>query len=247
MSAITTNIFADADELARSVASRLVERTRAEIGSKGYSTIALAGGSTPRHMYQLLATAEFRNQIEWEQVHFFLGDERYVPLDHPDSNFLMAKEALLNHVPVDESNIYPVQTELDPATAARNYETEIRKVTGTNPPSFPEFDLVLLGIGDDGHTASLFPGTAALHIHDRLVIENEVPQQGAMRITFTVPLLQAAREVVLLASGAGKAEAVYRAVEGTPDIQETPTQVLRDARGRVIFALDRDAAGRLSR
>jgi 6-phosphogluconolactonase len=167
-------------------------------------------------------------------------------VDHEDSNFRMAREALINHVPVPEDQVHAVATDQEPDEAARSYEATIRTTFGTSEDGTPSFDLVLLGIGEDGHTASLFPQTDVLEVEDRLVAENWVPQQDAMRITFTVPLLQAARSTIVLAAGDDKADAVARAVEGAPNLEETPSQCLRDARGAVIFALDRGAASRLS-
>jgi 6-phosphogluconolactonase len=245
MTAVQIEVLEDADQLARSVAGRIIEIVRESIDSWGQCTIALAGGSTPKRLYELLATQEYREQIDWAKVHFFLSDERYVPLDHPDSNFLMAKEALLDHVPVRTDQVYPMLTHLDPAEAAISYERQIRKVVPEEDGT-PAFDLILLGIGDDGHTASLFPGTAALSVHDHLVIENHVPQQDAMRLSFTIPLLQAARETIVLATGSGKADAVSKAIEGDVNLNETPSQVLRQSSGRVTFAIDQEAASRLS-
>lgn len=246
MSAIKNDVFDDADQLAGAIAGRIVTIVASAIDARGTCSIALAGGSTPKRLYELLATDEFRDRIDWSRVHLFLGDERYVPLDHPDSNFQMAKGALINHVSIPDSNVHPVPTEQEPAEAARQYEDEIRTTLPAGADQIPVIDLILLGIGDDGHTASLFPGTDALHVEDRLVVANDVPQQGTTRITFTIPLIQAARETIVLATGAGKAEAVAKAIEGAPDIEETPSQILRDAHGTVTFALDRDAAGNLS-
>ncbi|MEX2425708.1 MAG: 6-phosphogluconolactonase [Thermomicrobiaceae bacterium] len=246
MSAIQTEISGDADQVARGVADRLAEIAGESINRHGRCTIALAGGSTPKRLYQILATNEYRSKVDWSNVHLFLGDERYVPLDHPDSNYRMAKEALIDHVSISPNQVRSVPTELDPAECAREYESVMRNTFHAGADEIPEFDLILLGIGRDGHTASLFPGTSALQVHDRLVIENWVPQQDSIRITFTIPTLQAARTTVLMATGDDKADAVARALEGELSINETPSQVLRDSNGSVTFALDRAAAAKLA-
>jgi 6-phosphogluconolactonase len=247
MTAIQTEIFRDSDELAHNVAERFIQISKEAIDQRGRAIIALAGGSTPKRLYQLLVTEEYQNRIQWHRIHLFLGDERYVPLDHDDSNFRMIKESLLDRIPIPEENVHPVPTHLHAADAALAYEQEIRQVTGAeNRAPVPAFDLVLLGIGGDGHTASLFPETGALQENERLVTENWVPQQESMRISFTIPLLQAARKTILMATGADKCEAVQRTIEGERNIQETPCQILRDSEGAVTFALDDAAAARLS-
>jgi 6-phosphogluconolactonase len=247
MTAIQTEIFRDSDELARDVAERFIQISDEAIDQRGRAIIALAGGSTPKRLYQLLETEEYQNRIQWDRIHLFLGDERYVPLDHDDSNFRMIKESLLDRVPIPQENVHPVPTHLDAADAALAYEQEIRRVMGAeNQDPVPAFDLVLLGIGGDGHTASLFPETGALQENERLVTENWVPQQESMRISFTIPLLQAARKTILMATGSDKCEAVQRTIEGERNIQETPCQILRDSDGAVTFALDDAAAARLS-
>jgi 6-phosphogluconolactonase len=246
MTAIETEIFVDADILARDVANQVVGIVREAIDKRGQCIIALAGGSTPKRLYQVLASDEYREQIAWDDVHMFLSDERHVPVDHADSNFRMVRESLLDHIKVPETNIHPVPTYLEAAEAAHAYEETIMETFNAPSHEIPEFDLILLGIGGDGHTASLFPGTDALDVLDRLVIENWIPQQDSMRISFTIPLLQAARKTILMATGEDKCEAVQRTIQGERNIQETPCQILRDSDGTVTFALDRAAAARLN-
>lgn len=243
---IQVEVYDDADALAAAVANRVIEIVQESVDRHGYCLAALAGGSTPKRLYQLLATDEYRTRIDWSKLHFFLGDERYVPLDHPDSNYRMARESLLDHVSIPADQWRPVPTDLEPEAAARAYEALIRKTCNTPDDEIPAFDLILLGIGGDGHTASLFPDTEALEVHDRLVVENWVPQQDSMRISFTIPLLTAARQTILMATGDDKADAVYRAIEGSPNLSETPSQVLRESEGDVIFALDQAAAAKLA-
>jgi 6-phosphogluconolactonase len=242
---LNVEIRSDVESLARTVAEWLRDWASDAVTQRGRFTIAMAGGSTPKSLYQLLASYEYRDALPWAQTIAFWGDERYVPQDHEDSNYRMTREALLDHVPIPESNVYPVPTHLEPPDAASTYEAQIREVFGTLAPEVPVFDVILLGIGADGHTASLFPHTEALDVDHHLVVENWVPQQNAMRITFTIPVLHEARHVVLMAAGVEKAEAIARAVEGEQNLAETPSQCLRDARGNTIFLIDHSAATHL--
>jgi 6-phosphogluconolactonase len=238
--------YEDVATLSRAAASRFVEWSTEAVREHGRFIVALAGGSTPRLLYRLLAGDEFRDRIPWDATEVFLSDERYVPLDHDDSNFKMSREELLDHVHVPSSQMHPVSTHLPAPEAALAYENRIREVFQVEPPEIPSFDLILLGIGADGHTASLFPETDALDVNDRLVIENWVPQQDAMRITFTIPLLHAARRVALLAAGQDKADAIARAIEAPRNLTATPSQCLRDAKGDVVLILERGAASNLT-
>jgi 6-phosphogluconolactonase len=246
MSGPQIDVAENAEQLARSAAELIVEWSNAAVNDRGRFTLALAGGSTPRLLYQLLSSDEFRERVPWHAIEIFVSDERYVSSDHPDSNFKMAREELLDHVPVPESQVHPVQTDLPPSEAARAYEETIRRVFDSSEPAVPSFDLILLGIGADGHTASLFPETEALDVHDRIVIENWVPQQDATRITFTIPLLHQAKKVVLLAAGQDKADAIARAIEAPQNLAETPSQCLRDAQGDVVLILEHGAASGLT-
>ncbi len=235
----------DAAAVTETATRLFVEAVRSAIAQRGWSAVALSGGSTPRALYRRLAQSPVREEIDWRRVRLFWGDERAVPPDHPESNYRMAKETLLDHVPIPPANVHRIPTERGADAAAEQYETELRQIFGVTPGEVPVFDLILLGIGADGHTASLFPHTAAVAVRDRLVVANEVPQIGAARITLTVPVLQAARWVLVLATGLDKAEAVARAIEGPKDVEETPAQLLRCAQGRVVWLLDRAAGSRL--
>lgn len=245
MTPIETEVFESSDALALGMASQFVQIVGDAVERTGRCSIALAGGSTPKHLYQRLSSDTFRPDVPWQRVDVFLSDERYVPIDHADSNYRMAREALLDHVPVDPERVHPVQTHLPAAEAALAYEERIRHVLESSEPSVPSFDLILLGIGSDAHTASLFPHTGALQVSDRLVVDNWVPQQDAVRITFTVPLLQEATRVIMLATGDDKADAIWQLIEGPEDPSASPCQHLRAARGIVTIALDPAAAGRL--
>lgn len=199
------HVFETPEEAVRAVAESVRELSSQSSRARGRFTIALAGGSTPKPLYQLLATPPFASSIDWKLCHIFWGDERCVPPDHPDSNYRMAMEALMSHVPIPTSQIHRIHGEDDPEEAAASYEQVLRD---TFAPSEPQLDLVLLGMGDDGHTASLFAGTEALKEQERLIVANWVPHLAAHRITATFPLINAARNVLILATDAGKSSAI---------------------------------------
>ncbi len=196
--------------------------------------MALAGGSTPKALYELLAT-EYRDALEWEEIHAFFGDERIVPPDHEDSNYRMAQHALLSQVPV--GSVRRMRGELDPREAAALYEQELRTFFG-GPP---RFDLVLLGIGEDGHTASLFPNTPALDVTDRFVVENPVEKLGTVRLTLTLPAINAAKRLVFLVAGEGKAGALEKVLEGDTNPHDYPAKLVRQ-KGEATWMVDRAAA-----
>jgi 6-phosphogluconolactonase len=234
LSRSNTHVFENPRELARAAAQMFAEESAKNIREKGSFAVALAGGSTPKALYELLAT-EYRDALEWEKVHAFFGDERTVPPDHEDSNYRMAYEVLLSRVPV--GSVHRMCGELDPRDAATLYEQELRTFfNGT-----PRFDLVLLGIGEDGHTASLFPRTPALDVTDRFVVENPVEKLVTVRLTLTVPVLNATRKVAFLVAGEGKAEALREILEGDADPHDCPAKLVHPADGLDWF-VDRGAA-----
>lgn len=204
--------------------------------------VALAGGSTPRALYELLAAPPYRDRLPWQQHRFFFGDERCVAADHADSNQRMARLALLNHVPVDATQIFAMGGDsIDLEAAASDYEARLRAMVPA-VAGLPRFDLVLLGMGDDGHTASLFPETTALQEQSRLVVPVYVKKFDSWRLTCTYPLLNNAARIVLLVTGAGKAEMVAQILEG--DGGRYPVQAIRPA-GELYWYLDREAASAL--
>lgn len=232
-------VYQDKEELAGAAARDFAERAAEAIGGSGRFAVALAGGSTPKATYELLAR-DYADRIDWRRVHVFFGDERTVPPDHEDSNYRMAKEALLDHVPV--SGVHRMRGELPPEEAAASYEEELREFFGDEEP--PSLDLILLGIGGDGHTASLFPHTPALEVTDRLVVANPVEKLGTVRLTLTVPVINAARAVNFLVAGEDKAEALKMILEGDADPREYPARFVRSA-GEATWMLDVAAAGLL--
>lgn len=243
----TLRVVEDGEELARAATEAFVAATTAAVAARGRAIVALSGGTTPKRMGELLTTEPFVSQVPWTQTHLFWGDERWVPISHDDSNAGTARRGFLDRLPVPPANVHPVPTVMrTPAEAANAYEAEIRRLTGVST-GVPVFDLILLGMGDDGHTASLFPRTDALAEHDRLVVANYVPKLAADRITFTYPLLNAARQVVVLIGGAGKADMLDAVLTGSDDAETLPIQGVRPTTGDLVWLVDRAAARRLRR
>jgi 6-phosphogluconolactonase len=235
-------IAESADALNHAVAEQFVRLTTDALVTRGRCAVALSGGSTPRSVYQLLAAPAFRGRVRWSDIHFFWGDERHVPPDHPDSNYRMAVEAMLSNVPVPPANVHRIRSELpDAQLAAGDYAEKVRECVHGVP--LPRFDLVHLGIGTDGHIASLFPGSAALQEQQRLCVGNWVAKLNAYRITLTLPVLNAARAVVFVASSAEKASIVQRVLRDRAETAPLPAQLVRPADGELWWMLDRAAAG----
>jgi len=209
--------------------------------------LVLSGGSTPKRVYELFSGDPFRSRIHWNRVHFFWGDERCVRPDHPDSNYRMARDSFLQKLGIQEENIHRMKGEApDPDIAARDYEEEIRKHFGSSlgsPP--PSFDLVLLGMGTDGHTASLFPSTPALKEASRWVVANPVPKLETHRLTLTPAILNRAACIIFLVTGEDKAETLSRVLEGPLEPERLPSQLIHPFVGKLLWLLDRAAAARL--
>ena len=241
--------FEDAEAVAQYAAREFVRRARAAIDASGAFKVALAGGSTPRRTYELLAEASLSSQVDWEATHIFFGDERAVPPDHPDSNYRSAFEALLSKVRVPEAQVHRMEGERsDLDTAATEYEaTLLESFDLTVESSLPRFDLVMLGMGDDGHTASLFPGTAALDEHRAWVVANDVPQRAARRLTLTIPVLNAARCAMFAIAGADKAAPLLAVLEGRDDPNRLPSKLIAPVDGDLLWLVDRAAAASLTR
>lgn len=236
-------ILPDAAALARAAADHVVMLAAGAIAERQRFSLGLSGGSTPSALFTLLASAGFAGRIDWNRVHVFWGDERCVPPDHPDSNYRMARETLLDHVPLPEANIHRMHGEMVPAQAAADYERDLQSFFGAD--DLPRFDLLLQGLGDDGHTASLFPGTTALHERKRRVVENYVPRLGAWRITLTVPVINAAANVVFLVEGAKKSGALRAVLQGPYQPDVYPSQFIQPVDGRLLWLVNQDAAAQL--
>jgi len=226
-------IFADPKELARGAAEFFVAQLA--------ETVALSGGSTPKLMFQILAQ-QFRDDVPWEGIQFFWSDERHVPPDHPESNYRMANEALLSHVAVSANNIHRIHSENpNAADAAAEYEKTIIAVT---KQPLPRLDLIFLGLGTDGHTASIFPGSEVLHETKHIVAAPYVEKFKSHRITMTLPLINNGSSVVFLVSGAEKAQIVKEVLEGE---DKYPAQKVKPTQGELIWMLDKEAAAHLSK
>ena len=233
-------------ELFAAAAEEVVHLANEAVKEHGRFSIALSGGSTPKALYNLLAT-NARATLPWDRMYFFWSDERHVPPTDPDSNYRMADEAMLSKVPVPAGNIYRMPTEnQDAAATAEAYEASLRKFFQAKPGEIPKFDLILLGLGPDGHTASLFPGTPGLHEKSRLVIANRVEKLRTDRLSFTYPLINAAREVAFLVSGTDKAAVLCSVLEEDVPGEQYPAKLVRPTNGKLIWFLDRGAASALA-
>jgi len=243
----------DIAELSRQSAERFSQLAREFVEAVGRFTVALSGGSTPKHLYSLLASPDYKNQIPWNDVELFWGDERCVAPDHPESNFRMAEEALLSKIKIPAENIHRMPGERSPQVAAAEYEKELQKFFGLKSGALPRFDLILLGIGEDGHTASLFPGSEALaddrpsQSHRgrmgtetaRLVVAPFVAKLNSYRLTLTLPILNNAANVWFLVTGAGKVDAVKQVFSGSADL---PAAMVQPVHGSLTWFFTRDAA-----
>jgi 6-phosphogluconolactonase len=236
---LSVRVYGSPEELAEAAAREFAARAEEAIEERGRFAVVLAGGSTPEAMYGLLAS-DYLGRIDWSKIYVFFGDERAVPPHHDDSNHKMASEVLLDHVPV--GNVHRMRGELAPHEAAETYEEELRAFFQTE--DVPRFDLILLGIGADGHTASLFPETSALEVLDRWVVANPVLGLGTTRITLTVPVINAALAVYFLVAGEDKAEALREILEGDADPRAYPAKLIQPP-GGTTWMLDQSAASLL--
>ena len=241
----SVEIFPAPMELSEAAATLFTARAAEAVSARGRFTAALSGGKTPVALYRLLAKAPFASQIPWARVHLFWGDERCVPPDHADSNYRMTRESLLDHVPIPPANVLRMPGEMDPVEAAARYEERLREFFASHGDGFPVFDFILLGLGEDGHTASLFPGTRAIRESARWVLGHYVDAQKGWRITLTPPVINAARTVVFIAAGAGKAAVLKEILEGPLRPDTLPAQIVRPADGNLLWMLDREAAALL--
>lgn len=235
-------IVAGPQELAVRAAQLFVDEAERAVRDRGRFTVALSGGSTPKRLYELLAdpASEFVGRLAWDKVHFFWSDERHVPPDHADNNFRMVHEAMLAKVLVPSDNIHRIKSELaDPAAAARDYEETLIAFFDSQLPSF---DLMLLGLGEDAHTASIFPGMPELIETERLMASPWVEKMGTHRITMTMPLINASASVVFLVSGAGKSAALKHVVDGPIDTLKYPAQAVAPTHGSLTWLVDRSAS-----
>lgn len=236
-------VVADPEELSLKAAEKFVSRAQETVREKGIFTVALSGGSTPRSLYNRLAGEDFRVKVAWDKCHFFWGDERHVPPDHPDSNYRMAREAMFSKLSIPAENVHRIKAENPDANKiAKDYEREIRAFFGLGEGQIPRFDLILLGMGPDGHTASLFPKTDALREQTRLVVDQWVEKLRTYRITMTPPVLNNASHTMFLVTGADKVEALRAVLQGSYQPDLYPAQLVRPTAGNVLWLVDKAAA-----
>lgn len=231
-------VLSDSAAVASEAAERIVAAADRAVESKGIFTIALAGGSTPKALYELLANETYHSRIDWTKVEIFFGDERCVPPGHAESNYRMAKDAMLCPVSIPPKNVHRMRGELDPEQAARNYSRMLKEKFGDGG-----LDLILLGMGDDGHTASLFPHTQALNETQHRCAANYVEKLSTWRITLTASFINRSKEILILVSGAAKAERLREVLEGPRDPLRLPIQLIHPSGGTLTWLVD-DAAAR---
>jgi 6-phosphogluconolactonase len=236
-------LYDDYASLSRAAAGVFVQQALQAAQTKGWCGVALAGGHTPQRTYRLLAEPPYTDRIPWRQIHVFWGDERCVPPDDPRSNARMARQALLDRVPIPPSQVHPIPCTLPPPAAAERYEGVLHAFFGDTPP---RFDLVFLGLGDNGHTASLFPGSPVLEERERWVSAVPMAEHDVQRVTLTAPLLNQAATIAFLVSGASKASVLREVLEGPADPNRLPAQLIRPASGSLNWLVDRAAAGLLT-
>jgi 6-phosphogluconolactonase len=245
-SSVEIRILTTPQELFEAAAEDVIHTANEAVAQRGRFSIALSGGSTPKSLFNLLAT-NARTSLPWDRMFFFWGDERHVPPTDPESNYRMAEETLLSKIPVATANVFRIPAENpDAAAAAEAYEQTLRKFFALNPGQLPRFDLVLLGMGPDGHTASLFPGSAALQEKSRLVVANWVEKFRTARITVTLPVLNAAYRVAFLVSGTEKAPALHAVLQSDAPGEQYPSKLVRPSDGSLIWFVDRAAASELT-
>ena len=241
-------VLPDPAAIAAEAAERFAAICARAAASRGACAVALSGGETPKRLYAVLASDAYRRRVPWERLQVFWGDERCVPPDDPRSNYRVARDLLLSKVPVPVEHVYPMPGDTaDHEAAAAAYEKTLRAALPRTADGWPRFDLVLLGLGDNAHTASLFPHSAVLRERDRAVVAEFVKDAGMWRMTLTAPGLNRAAETLFLVSGASKAEAVRAVLEGPADPDEVPAALVRPVDGRVTWLLDAPAASRLTR
>jgi 6-phosphogluconolactonase len=237
-------VFETSEQLALAAAERFVESAgELRRGTTERLSVALAGGNTPRRVYELLATERFKNRVEWSQVYLFFGDERCVPPEHPDSNYAMAYEALISRVPIPANNVHRIIGESNANEGALEYENELRAFFAGL--AWPRLNLVLLGMGEDGHTASLFPDSAALKEMSRWVVPTRNEQSGQDRITLTVPVFNHARRIMFLVTGKKKAQRLKEVLRPQPGSEQLPVQAITPIKGMLEWLVDAEAASLL--
>jgi 6-phosphogluconolactonase len=236
-------VFENLEQLATAAAERFVEAAAASQNSLGRFCVALSGGNTPKRVYELLATDSFRSRVDWSRVQLFFGDERAVPANHPESNYRMANSALISKVSMPPANVHRIKGELDSAAAATSYEDELHSAFGDQ--KWPQFDLIFLGLGEDGHTASLFPRSTAIQETSRWVVATKNPDTGQERITLTLPALNHARQIAFVVAGQNKAQRLRDVLSTAEASEQFPAQAVKPVSGSLEWLVDAAAASLL--
>jgi 6-phosphogluconolactonase len=244
---VTYEVWPTKAEMAQASAKKFAETVEAAVAKRGVARVAISGGSTPQAAFKLLAdpAGPFAQTIPWEKLQLFWVDERCVGPDDPESNYGVARELLLSKVPIPAENVFRMEGELEPEVAASRYESTLRNVLKLEGAETPAFDLVALGMGPDGHTASLFPNTEGLNVMNRLVIANHVPQKDVWRVSLTWMVINHAAQVVFEVEGTGKTDVLAEVLTGPRDPERLPSQLIRPASGSLLFLLDEAAAAKL--
>ena len=240
-------VLPDLNQVAQEAARRWVEIAQGAAADRGSFSVALSGGSTPRTLYEMLAGEPWRSQAPWESTHVFWGDERRVPSSDPQSNYHMARETLLDHVPIPSGQIYRMLGEDLLSSAIGDYEDKLWRYFRFGRGEWPRFDLVLLGLGPEGHTASIFPGTRAVSDQSNMVLAYPVPQLGVERITLTLPVINHAHHIIFLVAGQKKAGALAKTLEGERRPSACPAQAVQPVDGTLTWLVDQAAASELTR
>jgi 6-phosphogluconolactonase len=239
----TVEVFKTSEAVAHAAAESFITLASAAISDHGLFSVALAGGNTPRGSYELLASEPYRSRVNWRLVHLFFGDERCVPHNHPESNYRMVNEALTSHIDIPLKNVHPINGDGDPVENARLHEEYLRSFF--RGMAWPRFDLILLGLGEDGHTASLFPHTSALAANDAWVVSNWVEKFRTYRITLSAAAINSAAHVTFLVVGAQKASALAAVLNGPFDPERLPAQLIKPTNGVLTWLVDSAAASQL--
>ncbi len=238
---MSLNVFKESNDAIEALAKLFIAKAKIAIAQNNKFSVALSGGSSPKKLYEVLAN-KYAEEIDWKKVYFFFGDERYVAHDHPDSNYLLAKNGFLDSLSISEEQVFKVDTSLDPASAALNYQRTICLFFNNETI----FDLILLGLGDDAHTASIFPHTALVWIDEELVKEVYLEDKKVYRISFTAPLINQAKEIAFLTFGANKADAIKAVLEGEKDVTQYPAQLIKPINGNLSWFVDEAAVSKLA-
>jgi len=237
------HVLRDLEAISHKAANIFVSLFESSAAAQGKFTVALAGGSTPKRLYALLSSRRFRHKVDWPHVHFFWGDERCVPKEDPESNFKSAYDLLLSKVPVPAENIHRMKGEKDPAQGARDYEEDLRKFFGTR--GWPALDLIILGMGEDGHTASLFPASKSLAEKLRLVVPIYMKKHKIHRITLTLPVLNHAAQILFLVAGHAKADVLQKVLQGGREKERYPAGLIHPGPAHILWLIDRETARKL--